>query len=84
MPGYRLNTRYQKEQYGAGPAAVMQVGLGACTRSQRLMSYLDDSHFPGSQIVLRPRGGVICILFVASFTRNTLPRQKRETGSCIP
>ena len=34
----------------------MQVDLDVCTHSQRLMSYLDDSHFPGSQIVMRAGG----------------------------
>ena len=34
----------------------MQIELDACSYSQRLMSSLDDSHFPGSQSVLRVVG----------------------------
>ena len=49
---------------------MMQVGLDVCTYSQRLMSYLDDSHFPGSQRVLRT-GGVIYKLFALHVSSET-------------
>ena len=64
-------------QYGAaGPTTAMQVSLDVRGYSERLMYYLHDSHFPGSQRVSsESRGGVIHFFCVARLIRTTPPRQ---------
>ena len=43
------------------------------------MSYLDDSHFPGSQRVLRAGAFYVYYFWLARFIRNTPPRQYFQT-----
>ena len=76
MPGYRLVTGQQKWQYGVGPTTLVAVELliYACSYSQSLISYLDNSHVPDySQGVLIAGGLYVCIIGLAHFIRNTPP-----------